>query len=66
MSTPTMPGHHFEGALTLELTNLPKFRQFGGYTAYGEGWGLYAESLGKELGVYTDPYQYLGALDAEL
>jgi uncharacterized protein (DUF885 family) len=61
-----IPGHHFQGALTLELTELPKFRQFGGYTAYAEGWGLYAETLGKELGVMTDPYQYFGMLDAEL
>src|SRR5690606_40732919 len=58
--------HHFQLALQQELTGLPTFRRFGGETAFAEGWGLYAESLGKQLGVYTDPYQYFGRLQAEL
>jgi uncharacterized protein (DUF885 family) len=61
-----IPGHHFQLSLQVENEELPGFRRFGGFTAYIEGWGLYAESLGKEIGIYTDPYQYFGALNAEL
>lgn len=60
------PGHHFQITIQRELESLPRVRRFGGFTAYSEGWGLYAESLGRELGVYTDPYQYFGALAGEL
>jgi uncharacterized protein (DUF885 family) len=60
------PGHHFQISIARELDNLPRMRRFGGYTAYSEGWGLYAETLGKDLGVYTDPYQYYGYLASEL
>ncbi len=60
------PGHHFQRSVQAELTDLPKFRRFGGFTAYTEGWGLYSESLGRELGVYTDPLQYYGMLAGEL
>jgi uncharacterized protein (DUF885 family) len=61
-----IPGHYFQIEVQQELEGVPRFRRFGGYTAFSEGWGLYAESLGKELGMYTDPYQYFGALNAEL
>lgn len=60
------PGHHFQLAIQQELKGLPNFRRFGGETAYIEGWGLYSETIGKELGVLSDPYMYFGMLQNEL
>ena len=60
------PGHHFQIARAQELEGLPKFRRFGFYGAYIEGWGLYAERLAKEMGFYQDPYQEVGMLSARL
>ena len=61
-----IPGHHMQRAIQIEMEGLPKFRQFGGYTAYTEGWGLYSELLPKEIGFYEDPYSDFGRLAMEL
>jgi uncharacterized protein (DUF885 family) len=61
-----IPGHHFQITLALEDPRLPPILRFGGLTAYSEGWGLYAESLGRELGMFTDPWQWFGHLDMEM
>jgi uncharacterized protein (DUF885 family) len=61
-----IPGHHFQISLQQENAALPDFRKFNWFGAYGEGWALYTESLGKELGMYTDPYQYFGMLGNEM
>jgi uncharacterized protein (DUF885 family) len=61
-----IPGHHYQISIQQENDKLPKFRRFGWFGAYGEGWALYTESLGKQLGLYTDPYQYFGSLNAEM
>ena len=60
------PGHHFQIAIQQELTELPRFRRFNNYVSYAEGWALYAESIGKELGLFTDPYQWYGRLSDEM
>jgi uncharacterized protein (DUF885 family) len=61
-----IPGHHYQIMLKIENKSLPDFRRFLNYGSYTEGWGLYTESLGKELGLYTDPYQEFGMLTAEM
>jgi uncharacterized protein (DUF885 family) len=60
-----LPGHHLQISISQELTGIPDFRKYLGYTAYTEGWGLYAEHLGKDIGFYQDPYSDYGRLDAD-
>jgi uncharacterized protein (DUF885 family) len=59
------PGHHFQIAIQQELEHLPRFRRFADYNAFAEGWALYAESIGPDLGLFKDPYQYYGMLNDE-
>jgi len=61
-----VPGHHLQNSRALEIEGLPNFRRTGWYVAYGEGWALYAESLGYEMGFYKDPYSHFGALSNEM
>lgn len=61
-----VPGHHLQLSLAQELEEVPEFRKYGWYTAFGEGWGLYAESLGEEMGFYQDPYSKFGQLTYEM
>ncbi len=61
-----VPGHHLEAAIARELEHLPAFRRISGYTAFSEGWALYAEEIPEELGLYRDPWQQVGKLTMEL
>ncbi len=61
-----IPGHHLQISIAQELSGLPQFRKYAGYTAYTEGWGLYAERLGKDMGFYRDPYSDYGRLETDI
>jgi uncharacterized protein (DUF885 family) len=61
-----LPGHHLQISIAQELDDVPTFRKYGGYTAYVEGWGLYSERLGKDVGLYQDPYSDYGRLEADI
>jgi len=61
-----VPGHHLQIALQMEMEEMPSFRKYSGFTAFSEGWGLYSESLGFEMGFYRDPYSHFGALTYDM
>jgi uncharacterized protein (DUF885 family) len=61
-----LPGHHMQISIAQELDGVPAFRKFGSYTAYEEGWGLYSERLGKDVGLYQDPYSDYGRLEGDM
>ncbi len=61
-----LPGHHMQISIAQEMVNVPEFRKFEGFTAYSEGWGLYAEQLGKDVGLYQDPYSDYGRLENDI
>jgi len=61
-----LPGHHLQISIAQELQDIPAFRKYGGYTAYVEGWGLYSERLGKDVGLYQDPYSDYGRLEGDI
>jgi uncharacterized protein (DUF885 family) len=61
-----LPGHHLQISIAREMQGVPEFRKFGGYTAFSEGWGLYAERLGKDVGFYQDPYSDYGRLEGDI